>query len=99
MILMMVIVIGIFICELNWIMLGVGVVLGIVFIVIDWLLVCCGGVVCLLVLVVGIGIYLLLMVSSVLFLGVVLGWLIECVLCCCVLVVGVDLEVYVDKLC
>lgn len=88
---------GIFTRELNWTMLGVGVALGIVLIVIDWLLARRGGVARLPVLAVGIGIYLPPMVSSALFLGAVLGWLIERALRRRALAAGADLEAYADK--
>ncbi|WP_039790502.1 OPT family oligopeptide transporter [Herbaspirillum huttiense] len=88
---------GIFTRELNWTMLGVGVALGIVLIVIDWLLARRGGVARLPVLAVGIGIYLPPMVSSALFLGALLGWLIERALRRRALAAGADPEAYADK--
>ena len=88
---------GIFTRELNWTMLGVGVALGIVLIVIDWLLARRGGVARLPVLAVGIGIYLPPMVSSALFLGAVLGWLIERGLRRRARAAGADFDAYADK--
>ncbi|HZG19945.1 MAG TPA: oligopeptide transporter, OPT family [Herbaspirillum sp.] len=88
---------GIFTRELNWTMLGVGVALGIALIVIDWLLARRGGVARLPVLAVGIGIYLPPMVSSALFLGAVLGWLVERVLRRRARAAGADLDTYADK--
>ncbi len=88
---------GIFTRELNWSMLGVGVALGIVLIVIDWLLARRGGVARLPVLAVGIGIYLPPMVSSALFLGAVLGWLIERGLRRRARAAGADVDAYADK--
>jgi putative OPT family oligopeptide transporter len=88
---------GIFTRELNWTMLGVGVALGIVLIVIDWLLARRGGVARLPVLAVGIGIYLPPMVSSALFLGALLGWLIERALRRRALAAGADPQAYADQ--
>ncbi|WP_343584032.1 oligopeptide transporter, OPT family [Herbaspirillum sp.] len=68
---------GIFTRELNWTMLVIGVALGIVLIVADWLLERRGGTARLPVLAVGIGIYLPPTVSMALFVGAVLGWLID----------------------
>lgn len=96
-ILMMVIVSGIFYDVLNWNMIFIGVVLGIVLIFVD-LFLCCIGKVCLLVLVVGLGIYLLLIIGMILVVGVLIFWLLENVLKKCVVVVGVDEEVYVEEL-
>ncbi|EJN00287.1 OPT family oligopeptide transporter [Herbaspirillum sp. YR522] len=85
---------GIFTRELNWTMLVIGVILGMVLIAIDHLLARRGGVARLPVLAVGIGIYLPPTVSTALFIGAVLGWVIDRQLRRRALALGVEFEAH-----
>jgi putative OPT family oligopeptide transporter len=88
---------GIFTRELNWTMLVIGMLLGVVLIAIDHLLARRGGVARLPVLAVGIGIYLPPTVSTALFIGAVLGWVIDRQLRRRATALGVDPEVHAAK--
>ncbi|MCA1325794.1 OPT family oligopeptide transporter [Herbaspirillum sp. alder98] len=88
---------GIFTRELNWTMLFVGVILGMVLIAIDHLLARRGGVARLPALAVGIGIYLPPTVSTALFIGAVLGWVIDRQLRRRAMALGVEPEAYAAK--
>ena len=68
---------GIFTHQLDWTMLGIGVVVGIVLILVDAWLARRGGVARLPVIAVGIGIYLPPTIGSTLVIGAVLGWIVE----------------------
>ena len=88
---------GIFTRELNWTMLVIGVILGMVLIAIDHLLARRGGVARLPVLAVGIGIYLPPTVSTALFIGAVLGWVIDRQLRRRALALGMDFETHAAR--
>jgi putative OPT family oligopeptide transporter len=68
---------GIFTHQLDWSMLGIGVVIGIVMIAIDAVLARRGGAARLPVIAVGIGIYLPPTIGSTLVIGAFLGWIVE----------------------
>ncbi|CAM2148040.1 putative oligopeptide transporter HI_0561 [Pararobbsia alpina] len=87
---------GIFTHQLDWSMIGIGVVLGIVLIVIDAALAKRGGVARLPVIAVGIGIYLPPTIGSVLVLGAVLAWIVERVLRARAKARNVDYEKFAD---
>lgn len=75
---MVLVVKGLFGGELLWIFIGIGVVVGVVIIVFDSWLKVCNVCFCVLVLVVVIGIYLLLELMVLIFLGGLIVYLVEC---------------------